>query len=160
MNVLVLITVALFCVATVVAGDRRARHVEASRPRPDYRQIAAMEREVYGEVFHHDGATVPPARTPDDIYDGIKGITAEMATGDSGWIVPWGMWADTAGRFWLHPAYDVFDRPRGTVQMRVECRWDGFHVWPPAGEKYIPLASPGYCSATSTVYLPVASHPL
>lgn len=75
MNVLVLITVALFCVATRVAGDRRARYVEASRPRPDYRQIAAMEREVYGEVFHHDGAPGASGivRVPDlDAYLGAR----------------------------------------------------------------------------------------
>jgi hypothetical protein len=36
------------------------RRVErASRPRPDYSLIAAMEREIYGETFGHDGAPEP-----------------------------------------------------------------------------------------------------
>jgi hypothetical protein len=30
--------------------------VEQSRPRPDYRLIAALERDIYGEAFEHDGA--------------------------------------------------------------------------------------------------------
>lgn len=29
---------------------------ERNRPRPDYRLIAAIELDVYGEAFHHDGA--------------------------------------------------------------------------------------------------------
>jgi hypothetical protein len=33
------------------------RHLrEVARPRPDYPVIAAMEREVYGQTFRHDGA--------------------------------------------------------------------------------------------------------
>jgi hypothetical protein len=32
------------------------RREELERPRPDYAAIAAMEREVYGETFEHEGA--------------------------------------------------------------------------------------------------------
>lgn len=40
-----------------------ARREELDRPRPDYSLIAAMEREVYGEAFKHEGAparSIPP----------------------------------------------------------------------------------------------------
>ena len=38
------------------------RQERLDRPRPDYSAIAAMEREVYGETFEHDGGpeTAPP----------------------------------------------------------------------------------------------------
>ena len=40
-----------------VLGARSERDLrEHRRPRPDYALIARMEREVYGEAFHHDGA--------------------------------------------------------------------------------------------------------
>lgn len=37
---------------------RRQRRIDAikNRPRPDYASIAAMEREIYGETFGHEGA--------------------------------------------------------------------------------------------------------
>jgi hypothetical protein len=54
--VLVVASVASFAVSTKGAARSRARAVEQSRPRPDYRLIAALERDIYGEAFHHDGA--------------------------------------------------------------------------------------------------------
>lgn len=50
---------ALFTVNTGIALKRKAEAIERSRPRPDYAHIARMEREVYGEAFHHDGAPAP-----------------------------------------------------------------------------------------------------
>lgn len=44
-------------VALVQGSLERARKRE--RPRPDYAAIAAMEREVYGEAFEHEGAPKP-----------------------------------------------------------------------------------------------------
>ena len=40
---------------------RRQRRIDAikNRPRADYASIAAMEREIYGETFEHDGAPKP-----------------------------------------------------------------------------------------------------
>ena len=48
----------LICMQTALI-HRRER---LERPRPDYSAIAAMEREVYGETFEHDGGpeTAPP----------------------------------------------------------------------------------------------------
>jgi hypothetical protein len=39
--------------------------------------------------------------------------------------------------------------------MRVELRQDGYHVWPPRGERYQPQSEPGYVSPRDTQYLPV-----
>jgi hypothetical protein len=41
---------------------RRQRMLD--RPRPDYSAIAAMEREVYGETFDHDGSRPSPNFAP------------------------------------------------------------------------------------------------
>jgi hypothetical protein len=43
--------------ATMAWQTKTIHRVErANRPRPDYGAIAAMEREVYGETFEHEGA--------------------------------------------------------------------------------------------------------
>jgi hypothetical protein len=43
--------------ATMVFQTRVIRRIERqNRPRPDYSAIAAMEREVYGETFRHEGS--------------------------------------------------------------------------------------------------------
>ena len=66
--VLVFTASVLGFLAFVINRDR-----QLGRPRPDYSAIAAMEREVYGETFEHDGApqrteavppTMPPAGPP------------------------------------------------------------------------------------------------
>ena len=54
-------------------GDRRT----LDRPRPDYSLIAAMEREIYGETFKHDGAPLPPPR----VVSGPHGLSAPRACG-------------------------------------------------------------------------------
>jgi len=41
---------------TCVVRRRRGSDAVANRPRPDYISIAAMERDIYGETFRHDGA--------------------------------------------------------------------------------------------------------
>jgi hypothetical protein len=46
-------TAGVILMGVILRADRQAR--EPSR-KPDYALIAAMEREVYGETFHHDGA--------------------------------------------------------------------------------------------------------
>jgi hypothetical protein len=79
-----------------------------------------------------------------------------MAVGNAGWTVPWAMWVDQHNKCWLHPEYTIHATPGGTVQMRVEFRDDGYHVWLVEGQRYSPSAKPGYCSPESTVYIPVA----
>jgi hypothetical protein len=78
-----------------------------------------------------------------------------MVTGERGYTVPWAMWVDADRNCWLHPKYTIHADTCGTVQMRVELREDGYHVWLVPGEKYQPRASPGYCSPEDTEYLPV-----
>lgn len=51
----------LFCVQTKLVHLREA----INRPRPDYASIAAMERDVYGETFEHEGAPRKSALDPD-----------------------------------------------------------------------------------------------
>lgn len=48
----------LFALAlnTKTAALRKAQAIERNRPRPDYRLIAELERDIYGEAFEHDGA--------------------------------------------------------------------------------------------------------
>jgi len=55
-------SVLLFVFATMAIGletcvvrRRRGSGAVANRPHPDYISIAAMEREIYGETFRHDG---------------------------------------------------------------------------------------------------------
>jgi hypothetical protein len=93
------------------------------------------------------------ATLPDD----MEASTIEtMMTGEIAYTTPWGMWVDSQRRCWLHPKYTASRHPGGTVSMRVEKRDDGYHVWPPRGEKYQPSDEPGYMSPSDTQYLPVA----
>lgn len=78
-----------------------------------------------------------------------------MLTGESAYTTPWGMWVDAERQCWLHPAYPAHKRPGGTVEMRVERRQDGYHVWPPRGYKYKPSSEPGFVSPRDTQYIPV-----
>ena len=48
-----LLALALNC---KTAALRKAQAIELNRPRPDYRLIAEMERDIYGETFEHDWA--------------------------------------------------------------------------------------------------------
>jgi hypothetical protein len=72
------------------------------------------------------------------------------------YTVPWAMWADAGRLLWLHPDYTVKDHPGGTLQMRIELRDDGYHVWPPRGESYNPQQDHGYFGGTSQPFIPVA----
>lgn len=79
-----------------------------------------------------------------------------MMTGDRRYVVPWAMWVDAERSCWLHPDYDTHDRCGGTVQMRVELREDGYHVWPVAGHGYRPQSGPGYFGGDAIEYLSAA----
>lgn len=93
-------------------------------------------------------ATLPDGRDEDTID--------RMKVGESGFVVPWGMWVDLERRCWLHPKYQIRSQAGGTVKMRVERRADGFHVWLPRVSSWTPTADPGYMSPIDTVYIPVA----
>jgi hypothetical protein len=79
-----------------------------------------------------------------------------MNVGDERYTLPWGMWVDANMNCWLHPQYPAEHEPGGTVQMRVERREDGFHVWPPSGETYQPSACQPYISPDDTPWIEVA----
>lgn len=78
-----------------------------------------------------------------------------MAVGETAWIVPWGMWVDRERRCWLNPDYATKATAAGTVQMRIEHRVEGFHVWLVADHRYILKSRPSYNSGEDVVYLPV-----
>lgn len=78
-----------------------------------------------------------------------------MASGQVGFTLPWGMWVDAEQRCWLHPDYPVSRESKGTQEMRVELRADGYHVWAPPGRTWTPQREPGYFSPADTRYIPV-----
>jgi hypothetical protein len=78
-----------------------------------------------------------------------------MMTGDGGYTVPWAMWVDDKRQCWLHPKYTIQAHTGGTVQMRVERRDDGYHVWLVPGEKYTPSVEHGYVSPRDLEFIPV-----
>lgn len=80
-----------------------------------------------------------------------------MARGERAYTTPWAMWVDSERRCWLHPGYPAESRPHGTVSMRVDFAYDGYHVWMPAGETWSPVERPGYASPADTEYLPVVA---
>lgn len=79
----------------------------------------------------------------------------QMKVGEVCYTLPWGMWVDSNRLCWLHPKYPAENRPGGTVEMRVELRKDGFHVWVPKGRSWKPSSKPGFVSPADTKYLPV-----
>jgi len=89
--------------------------------------------------------------------ENLEGLTIDsIVVGDSGFIVPWGMWVDTQRHCWLHPKYPIHTSACGTTRMRIELRQDGFHVWPPEDETWQPQAEPVYVSPLDNEYLSVA----
>jgi hypothetical protein len=75
---------------------------------------------------------------------------ARMEPGRTYYTVPWAMRADTEGRLWLYPGHTADVRRCGAVEMRVERREDGYHVWPAPGRDYAP-------GAVSGEFIPVAA---
>lgn len=61
----------------------------ADRPCPDYSAIAAMEREVYGETFKHDGA---PQRTASSLESRWDGRTTHPDTTEPGTVEQYAAW--------------------------------------------------------------------
>jgi hypothetical protein len=81
---------------------------------------------------------------------------ATMEFGCAYYTVPWAMWVDADRMLWLHPDYPAESAPDGTVQMRIELRDDGYHVWPPGDKPYRPQQEHGYLGGTSQPFIPVA----
>lgn len=62
----------------------------------------------------------PPVQSQAQLPSERQEVTIEdMMPGDSGWTVPWGMYADPRGALWLNGSYTIHDQPGGTVNMRV-----------------------------------------
>jgi hypothetical protein len=61
MLVVAVLDAGLFVLNTKLAAARRARHIAAHRPRPEWSRIYAAERAIYGRTFEHAGAPDPSA---------------------------------------------------------------------------------------------------
>lgn len=112
----------------------------------------ARHKYLYGSVWSTSGvrASCRVCEESKERAEHHEATIAEMTRGQARYTVPWAMRADLGGGLWLHPRYTVHDRPGGTVQMRIELRGDGYHVWPVAGEAPRPGGGAGIG------YLPVA----
>lgn len=62
MVVLAAANAGIFAVNFKLGGMMRARAIEQTRPRVDWSRVFAMERDIYGRTFDHDGA--PEAAVP------------------------------------------------------------------------------------------------
>ena len=74
-----------------------------------------------------------------------------MKVGQSGYIVPWGMWVDLNGNCWLNEDYEFDSTPGGTVQLKVTRVVDGYiaHIHEMKysnGYKWTPQTGPSYAS--------------
>lgn len=63
---------------------------------------------------------------------------ANMKQGIRFYTLPWAMLADADELLWLKPLYPVTLEVRGTSNMAVELREDGYHVWPVPDMTYVP----------------------
>jgi hypothetical protein len=97
------------------------------------------------------------ARLPKALLRDAEPTIADMEFGRTCYTVPWAMWADRDGLMWLHPDYPAVGQPGGAIEMRVELRADGYHVWPVPGRGYRPQAQPGYAGEASQAFIPVAA---
>jgi hypothetical protein len=91
---------------------------------------------------------------PEGLEDG--GGIGGMMIGEVAYTLPWAMWVDTDRRCWLHPHYPARESAGGTVQMRVERRLDGYHVWPPPGNKWSVKRRNGFVGGEDVEFIPVA----
>jgi len=86
-----------------------------------------------------------------------------MKVGDSGYIVPWGMWVDMDGNAWLNENYDFDPVPGGTVQLKVTRVVDGYiaHIHDMNDDyKWARQNSPSYMSPKEVCYGPVVGYKL
>lgn len=51
-----------------------------------------------------------------------------MLPGDTGYTVPWAMWADSERNLWIRGDYSVFVQPGGTGQLHITRTKDGIIV--------------------------------
>ncbi len=68
-----------------------------------------------------------------------RGTLAAMYVGEAAYTTYWAMSADLQRKCWLNPNYPAKSQPSGTVEMRVERRKDGYHVWVPQGASWEPI---------------------
>lgn len=69
------------------------------------------------DIPNFSQATLPTDRT--------TGTIEAMDYGESGWTVPWAMYADKNRRLWLNGSYTLNSTPGGTVQLMIVRDTDG-----------------------------------
>lgn len=76
---------------------------------------------------------------------------SQTLPGESGWAVPWAMYAKKDRTLWLNGKYTIDDCPGGTVEMKIKRVDGGFEVdisrcedskWSPGGDGYVGGAQP------------------
>lgn len=81
-----------------------------------------------------------------------------MRIGQTGWTVPWAMWADKSRSCWLHPEYPIREAPFGTANMPVKRDADGYHVnLCGVDSKWDLRDSPGYVGSENLNWIPVVA---
>lgn len=79
----------------------------------------------------------------------------DLLPGESGWTVPWAM-AVINDRCYLNGNYDYHEHPGGTVEMKVEHRRDGYHVFVrTTGYKYSSCDDPPWNGTSQEDLIPV-----
>jgi len=81
-----------------------------------------------------------------------------MKAGESGYIVPWGMWIDTSGHAYLNENYTIEHSKGGTVSLKVTRVVEGYVIhldtfnYGGRDYKWQKQSSPGYMSPSEVCY--------
>ena len=151
----------LGCMALATSRDQHERTIQQRRPdyariaelrydtgRPIAAVVAAAERQAERE-FGRETGTYPVAATSELAKESQRvtvtlprnleaGSLGSMRLGMTRYTTPWALWADSKRTLWLRADAPAETGPHGTVSMRVDLRRDGYHVFPPRGERYRP----------------------
>jgi hypothetical protein len=86
-----------------------------------------------------------------------------MKVGESGYIVPWGMWVDMDGNSYLNENYNLHPTPGGTVQLKITKVSGGYiaHVHEMKDDyKWTKQNGPSYASPEDVCYGTVVGYNL
>ena len=86
----------------------------------------------------------------------LQKTVADLYDGEIGYTVPWAMFADPSGKLWIVGTYSVYDKPGGTVRMKIKYEDGMVHVDKSSiqGETFTP-GRPAYAGVTENDYIPV-----
>ena len=91
---------------------------------------------------------------PNDFEE--KNQLSNMKVGQSGYIVPWGMWVDVLGNCFLNENYTFHSEPGGTVQLKITRIESGYvahlNELKPGAHKWERQNGPSFASPESVCY--------